>query len=206
MNIKNVEIFGLDRSKTRSGYPMTAGDVEDLDTLGYAENRIERDNKRASKLASVKVGTGHDNFLKGIIVQFDLRYPEYFSPQLQRYSWIDIISSQSKMHRITSRELTQADFSDRVFPEAVRLINRLVKSYNRMSKSPDIQEGIFLSIVANLPSGYMKWMGISTNYLQLKTIYNQRKNHKLPEWRYFCKWIETLPDSELITKKIKKNE
>ena len=41
--------------------------------------------------------------------------------------------------------------------------------------------------------------GIVTNYLQLKTIYNQRKNHRLPEWRLFCDWIKTLPYSEWIT-------
>lgn len=46
------------------------------------------------------------------------------------------------------------------------------------------------------------WMGISTNYLQLKTIYSQRKSHKLKnDWGYFCDFIETLPLSELITNK-----
>ena len=39
---------------------------------------------------------------------------------------------------------------------------------------------------------------MTTNYRQLKTIYRQRKNHALPEWKAFCKWIETLPWSELI--------
>jgi hypothetical protein len=50
--------------------------------------------------------------------------------------------------------------------------------------------------------GYELWMGISTNYLQLKTIYFQRRNHKLDEWKYFCKWIEKLPMfNNLILKK-----
>jgi hypothetical protein len=34
---------------------------------------------------------------------------------------------------------------------------------------------------------------ITTNYLQLKTIYAQRHNHKLEEWRDFCRFIESLP-------------
>lgn len=42
---------------------------------------------------------------------------------------------------------------------------------------------------------------ITTNYRQLKTIYQQRKNHRLPEWRAFCAWIETLPRAEFITGK-----
>jgi hypothetical protein len=47
--------------------------------------------------------------------------------------------------------------------------------------------------------GFELWMGISTNYLQLKTIYNQRKHHKLEDWKIFCNWIESLPMNELIT-------
>jgi hypothetical protein len=46
--------------------------------------------------------------------------------------------------------------------------------------------------------GFELWMGISTNYLQLKTIYNQRKAHKLEDWKYFCNWIESLPLKDLI--------
>jgi hypothetical protein len=148
---------------------------------------------RTKKLANTPIGSGHNNFLKGIIVQFDLQYPEYFSPQLQRYSWIDIVSSQSKMHRLIYRQLEIEDFTEGVSGSTVDYINALIKMYNLTKDPKDFQR-----IISNLPSGYLKWMGISTNYLQLKTIYQQRKNHKLDEWKYFCNWIETLPMSELI--------
>ena len=49
------------------------------------------------------------------------------------------------------------------------------------------------------PAGFRLTAGMTTNYRQLKTIYGQRKNHRLPEWREFCKWIEQLPYSEIIT-------
>ena len=90
MKIKNVKVAFLNEAICRSGYPYQTGEPEDLDD----EFIINNDLKRAIKLAKVPSGTGHDNFLKGIIVQFDLQYPEYFSPQLQRYNWIDIISSK----------------------------------------------------------------------------------------------------------------
>ena len=148
------------------------------------------DEKRAKKLAKTPVGSGNNNFLKGIIVQFDLRYPEYFSPQLQRYHWIDIISSQSKMHKIMSKHLTIHDF---VLPISQLWIDHL---------NDYIDDNKFDALMNELPSGYLKWMGISTNYLQLKTIYNQRKSHKLVEWREFCNWIESLPMAkELILTK-----
>ena len=115
MKIKNVQIYGLEESIIRSGYPMQVGEPDSLPIDLKLCERIEyfdKVDKRAKKLAKVPSGSGHDNFLKGIIIQFDLQYPEYFSPQLQRYNWIDIVSSQSKMHRITSRELTKDDFTE----------------------------------------------------------------------------------------------
>ena len=197
MKIKNVRIYGLEESIIRSGYPMQIGEPDDIVSV---IQDTAADNKRAFKLANAPIGSGHDNWLKGVIVQFDLQYPEYFSQQLQRYNFVDIISSQSKMHRITSRELTEGDFTEMVTQDNIDQINSFIRAYN----SPELkteQSHWFDMIISNLPSGYLKWMGISTNYLSLKTIYSQRRHHKLNEWKEFCSWIETLPMSELITGK-----
>ena len=43
------------------------------------------------------------------------------------------------------------------------------------------------------PCGFKLTAGMTTNYRQLKTIYAQRRTHRLPEWREFCAWVETLP-------------
>ncbi len=52
----------------------------------------------------------------------------------------------------------------------------------------------FMKVRSNLPSGFEMWMTVRSNYLQLKTMYLQRKNHKLREdWKNFCDWILTLP-------------
>jgi len=184
MKIINTKIFALQDSIIRSGYPMRLGKP-----LLFKE-ASEKDLKRAKKLGGVPSCTGHDNFLKGIIVQFDLQYPEYISPQLQRYNWVNIVSSQSKMHKIMSKKLTQEDFTSEIYPQHLKFLNENIKKRN------------FNIVLNNLPMGYLKWMGVSTNYLQLKTIYFQRKNHKLQEWKYFCNWIENLPMfKELILNK-----
>ena len=99
--IKNVEVYGLEESVIRSGYPMTIEDIE------LKHRYVQNDFKRAEKLSKMPAGSGHDVFLRGIIVQFDLKYPQYLSMQLQRYNFIDIISSQSKMHTITKQELNK---------------------------------------------------------------------------------------------------
>jgi hypothetical protein len=200
MKIKNVKVAFLEESIIRSSWPHQVGEPMDF-KYEYPSQFVpdEKDTKRAEKLANTPNGSGHNNFLKGIIVQFDLKYPEYFSPQLQRYHWIDIVSSQSKMHKITSRELTKDDFTINTLPESIKFINHLIIIYNDCQQND--KDEYFNKIISNLPSGYMKWMGISTNYLQLKTIYNQRcrYRHKLKEWAEFGEFIESLPISELIT-------
>jgi len=205
MKIKNVKVAFLNESICRSGYPMQTEEPYDMEFNNglKSDSLSESSIIRAKKLANTSVGSGHNNFLKGIIVQFDLQYPEYFSPQLQRYHWIDIVSSQSKMHKITSRELTKNDFTEDTLNESIILINDLIKQYNQIGVMENTQKILFKRIISNLPSGYLKWMGISTNYLQLKTIYNQRckHKHKLEDWVEFGKFIESLPMSELITGK-----
>ena len=220
MKIKNVKVAFLKESIIRSGYPMQTGEPEEL-----AEHYIQRQmfpsansKTRAYKLANTPNGSGHNNFLKGVIVQFDLQYPQYFTPQLQRYHWVDIISSQSKMHSLTKIKDIGDSCNKYVTKGQCSLVKWLVKEiYNKEVQYPvkfydeyksfgdeppyiiNSKEECFQYIISNLPMGFELWMGISTNYLQLKTIYTQRKNHKLSEWGEFCDWIKTLPMSELIT-------
>lgn len=56
-----------------------------------------------------------------------------------------------------------------------------------------------------LPSSYNQKRTVMLNYEVLHNMYKWRKNHKLDEWREFCKWIETLPYSEIITMEEKEN-
>ena len=57
----------------------------------------------------------------------------------------------------------------------------------------------YLEILYTNPAGFRITASMTTNYRPLKTIYHQRRNHRLPEWQVFCDWVETLPNSELIT-------
>ena len=206
MKFKNVKVYGLYESMIRSGYPMQVGEPMEL-KYEYPFQFVpdERDDIRAKKLANSPIGSGHNNFLKGIIVQFDMSYPQYFTPQLQRYHWIDIVSSQSKMHSLTKIKDVKGSCNKYVLSDSIKIIEDLLYRYNNFENFyiKEIlitsKEELFQYIISNLPMGFELWMGISTNYLQLKTIYNQRKNHKLPEWKEFCDWIKTLPMSELIT-------
>lgn len=143
---------------------------------------------RAIILANSPSGSGHQTFLSGIRVSFDIKYPNYISPELQRYHWIDIVSSSSKMHRLSSMDMN-ACFNKYVTDESKEQMKRLVKKFNDTKSYED-----FMVMLSNCPQGIELFMRVSTNYLQLRTLYRQRKTHKLKEdWGEVCEFIEKLP-------------
>jgi len=180
LEIKNIKVYDLEESLTASGYPMS---IEMDETKASIE--------RGKKLGSVKSGSGHDNFLKGIRVSFDLVAPHYFLIQFMRYSYFDIVSSQSKMHKILNMDITK-QCNNFVLPEIIEIVEKLIKQYNSENDKTN-KKLLFQQIIANTPMGFELGMRISTNYLQLKTALQQRKNHKLLEWHYFCENMIKLP-------------
>lgn len=95
--VKDVKIYGLTESFIKSGFPM----MTSYDEYLIDEETIEADDtdkviNRCKKLANSESGSGHDSFMKNIIVQFNIKYPEYLSPEIQRYHWFEIVSSMSK--------------------------------------------------------------------------------------------------------------
>lgn len=190
--IKNVQIYGLEESIRASKFPMA------VDTDKCTSEITER----TISLGSVATGTGHDNFLKGIIVQFDWTFTPKCSVEVERYHFIDFVSSQSTMHRITKFDLDKAyiEYVDKV------IINRmkcLVERYNAMTKeqqNSDEGKELYLKILYSNPCGMLLTARMTTNYQQLKTIYQQRRHHRLPEWQWFCDWCETLPYFLELTK------
>ena len=175
MGVKTILVAGIDESIIASGYPMVTN-IED------AEFSLER----AKRLGSAPSGSGHDTFLKGCKVWFDVIAPVYWWPQLQRYGHIDFISSQSSMHKITEMDFDEI-FSCDVSERSRQAADEAVDCYEN-------EMWIIDELMANMPQGQLKGARLVTNYLQLKTIYNQRKGHKLKMWREeFCPWILTLP-------------
>ena len=95
------------------------------------------------------------------------------------------------MHRITKFDLDKA-YIEYVDKRIIDIMKDKVKQYNN-EIDKEKKEKLYLEILYSNPCGFKLTAGMTTNYQQLKTIYYQRKNHKLPEWRTFCEWIETLP-------------
>ena len=188
--VKNIKIYGLPDSIRRAKLPMNT----DADTL------TEELTDGIRKLAFSKPGSGHDQWLTGVVVQFDLTFSNKAWTEMERYHFMDFVSSQSTMHRITKFDL-DAQYNRYVDPEIVQIMKDKVAAYNEYAGelTPEEAAEWYLEILYSNPAGFTLTAGMTTNYRQLKTIYAQRKNHRLPEWKEFCGFIETLPMSELIT-------
>ena len=187
MKIENVKVYGFENAVRCSKFPMQT------DT-SLCTTEV---TKTTDKLAMCGLGEAHDNFLNGIIVQFDLTFSNKAWVELQRYHFIDFISSQSTMHRITKFNLDEA-YNEYVDQRVIDIMKELVAGYNSKDLADRTAED-YLRILYSNPAGFELTAGMTTNYRQLKTIYRQRKSHRLPEWREFCKWVEKLPYSDWIT-------
>ena len=181
--IKNTEVYGLNKTFIASGNPMRT------EMADNTKEPTEKDIKRLVNLSNTKIGEGHDNALNGIIVQFDLYAPLYMWKQLQRYHFLDFISSCSTMHCLSKFNVAEHCTKD-VDKEILNRYQYLLGKYNNSVEKSKEQ---WRTLVASLPSGFVLGATMTTNYRQLKTIYFQRKNHRLSEWHEFCSWCETLP-------------
>ena len=189
MCVDNVKVYGLEDSLRRAKFPM----LTDTTKASYELTDAIK------VLARSKMGTGHDNFLCGIVVQFDLTFSNKAWVEMERYHFIDIVSSESTIHRITKFDLDKA-YNEYVDQRIVEIMKEKVNEYNSMIDifPTDERKRKYLEILYSNPAGFRLTAGMTTNYRQLKTIYHQRKAHVLPEWREFCEWIKSLPMMDVI--------
>lgn len=203
--VSDAYVYGLDEAIKASKYPMAVD-------VNKCTNEI---TDRTRSLGNVDMGTGHDNYLKGIVVQYDWKFTPKLSVEFERYHFLDFISSQSTMHKITKFDLNKA-YIKYVDQRCIDVIREKVADYNFVLENKDnlfiVNESrlcnahfetktqvvewlkeMYLEILYSNPCGMYLTARMTTNYQQFKTIYNQRRNHRLPEWQVFCDWIETLP-------------
>jgi hypothetical protein len=182
LRVSNVKVYDLEESIKASKYPMAINtDSCNYDVTDTVKNLA-------------KSNGGHDQFLTGIRVAFDLTCSNKMWVELERYRFLEFISSQSTVHRISKFNLNE-QYNEYVDTRIISVMNELKDTYNKTQNKED-----YLRLLYSNPCGFELTARLTTNYRCLKNVYQQRKNHKLPEWRKFCKWIEKLPYAkELIT-------
>ena len=183
MKLENINVYNLENAIRASKFPMSVNVNKITDEI----------TNTTEKLGSAAPGTGHDNFLQGILVSFDLTCSNKMWVEFERYHFADIVSSQSTMHRISQLANTDC-YNEYVTSNIKNEISKLVLKYNETKSKED-----YLTLLYNIPSGIELTAQVVTNYRQLKTMIMQRKDHRLPEWREFCRIICELPEFKKIT-------
>lgn len=196
IKIRNACVYDLDDSIRASKFPMSTEPDKLTPSL----------TKTAVALAQSQSGHGHDNYLQGIRVAFDMNITVKTMVDAERYHFLDIVSCTSTMHKIVSFDINKA-YCKYVDTRMIAIMVELVDEYNQIpDEDTERRKEQYLRILYSNPCGFTYTARFTTNYRQLKTIYIQRKDHRLPEWRELCKWIESLPHSELIIGNKEDNE
>ena len=159
-----------------------------------------------------KGGTEHRKYLRMIQVYVDITAPLYWWKEFDTYKIGTVCNSCSTMHKIHSKEFTWDDFSHEHLThtdafhmdaneDALNALQVVINAlnYNRKKYLETKDKTYWWQMIQLLPSSYNQKRTVMLNYEVLASMYHQRKNHKLDEWRTFCEWIKTLPCSELIT-------
>lgn len=186
------------------------GDVDLKEVLRLGPN----DKTLMKKLA--KAGTDHRKFMRMMPVYVRITAPLYWWKEFDTYKVGTVANSCSTMHKIQTKEFKLCDFStEHMLPESIENINNIIDSLNaarnlylaydearnyyaKKSLLIPSKKQLWWQLIQLLPSSYNQTRNVMLNYEVLYNIYHARKNHKLDEWREFCKWIETLEFSFLI--------
>lgn len=215
IKIENTEVVGWEHAIRGMRNPLNSWDKSDSGFVDYEHfeevywyyNIGENDLSLMKKLRNA--GSDHGKFMRMITVYVDITAPLYWWKEFDTYKIGTVANSCSTMHKIHAKEFTLDDFShEHLMPENEALLKEIVANLNECrewyinTKDKDY----WWQMIQMLPSSYNQKRTIMLNYEVLANMYKSRKFHKLDEWNVncddsLCKWIETLPHSELITGK-----
>ena len=186
-------ILGM-RNPMNSWDKMDSHDTAGLFFLG------DKDEQLMKKLA--KSGTDHRKFMRMIPVYVDITAPLYWWKEFDTYKVGTVANSCSTMHKIAEKEFTLDDFScEHLQAPMVEILKHTIHGLNdaRDAYLSSKDKLMWWQMIQLLPSSYNQKRSVMLNYEVLSNMYKSRKNHKLDEWRDFCKWMEDLSFSYLIT-------
>ena len=231
IKIENVEVMGWEHAIRGMRNPKNSWEKSDScvkgayfcsDYCGIVEchnisglNLGPNDHGLMVKLA--KGGAVHAKYRRMITVYLDITAPLYWWKEFDTYKVGTVANSCSTMHKIHDKEFTLDDFShehlDRLSLSLLYdIICKLNVNRNEFLEYKDGDDSVnskkdyWWQMIQLLPSSYNQRRTIMLNYEVLTNIYESRKNHKLDEWCELCKWIESLPYSEIITGEVKESE
>ena len=204
IKLKNTDVYGFEAAIRGMRNPWNSWDKSDSVILP-TENIIDvGKNDLALMKKLVSAGTDHSKFIRMINVTCDITAPMFWWSEYDTYKVGTVRNSCSKMHTIHIKPFDIDDFThegcDKI-PAAIDTLMYVVGECEHLRKlyNDTEQKKYWRAIIELLPESFNMRATVQLNYAVLRNMYHSRKNHPLDEWRDFCRWIETLPYSELIT-------
>lgn len=178
MEIRLMRMEGLPEALFGIGlsYGLTS-EYEVWDDVPY--DRRMKLQEIASKLC--KAGAGEDKFLRQVVCWWDVRAPRYWWAEADTFKVGTVAQSESTMHTIMNRDLVQEDFEAPIHPGALKVLNLLIGDYKKSKNGH-----LFMQLKNDLPEGFLQRRIWTLNLANMKNIYRQRKNHRLPQWHTVC--------------------
>ena len=180
--------------------PMNSWDKSDSTYNDLNEYKMGNNDKDLMKHLAM-AGTDHRKFMRMMPVYVRITAPLYWWKEFDTYKVATVANSCSTMHKIAAKEFTVDDFStEHLYDDEYELLKKVIEALNgdRELYLESLKKNDWWQMIQLLPSSYNQTRNVMMNYEVLANIYKSRKDHKLDEWREFCKWIKSLPYSELI--------
>lgn len=221
IKIEHTEVHGWEAAIRGMRNPMNSWDKCDTSFYSYPKEGVQHkigENDLALMKSLAKGGSVHAKYRRMINVTCDITAPLYWFKEYDTYKVGTVANSCSTMHKIHAKEFTLDDFScehliddfdvdvdisgtDHTSTGSIEVIWMTIEVMNHYRKQflETKDKKYWWQMIQLLPSSYNQKRTVQLNYEVLTAMYHDRKNHKLDEWRNFCKWIESLPYSEIIT-------
>lgn len=206
IKIENVDVYGWEAAIRGARNPMNSWDKSDTMYFNMGAPKLgDNDYKLLRNLANA--GPDHGKYLRMITVSVDITAPLYWYKEFDTYKVGTVANSCSTMHKIHAKEFTLDDFStDHLSNDVNAGIGVLLTVIDALNLNRELHlasngrdKSFWWNMIQLLPTSYNQRRTVSLNYQVLKSMYHARKHHKLDEWREFCRWVESLPYSDLIT-------
>ena len=206
IKLKNTDVYGFEAAIRGMRNPWNSWEKSNsVFNAGYSgRSVIIGENDLALMKNLVAAGTDHSKFMRMINVTCDITAPMFWWSEYDTYKVGTVRNSCSKMHTIHIKPFDIDDFThegcDKI-PAAIDTLMYVVGECEHLRKlyNDTEQKKYWRAIIELLPESFNMRATVQLNYAVLRNMYHARKNHPLDEWHDFCRWIETLPYSELIT-------
>ena len=210
MKVTNIQSYGWEGALRGMRNPMNSWEKSDTGYFTDGKPKIgPNDMKLATNL--LKAGPEHGKWARQVFVSMDITAPLYWWKEMDTYKVGTTANSQSTMHKLAANPITIDCFEtddmvadlelydlnpnkdvQAIWTELIQVCEDLRQRYNLTG---DIR--YWKELVRLLPEGYLQTRTWTANYAVLRTIYHQRKNHKLTEWQTFLdEVVNNLPQGK----------